>query len=101
MRYVFFGDRKLMPHATCHSRCELALGFCHSRRNVVSEAIYLQVASNLLASRSPHCVRDDNPELVIANSERVKQSACKQHLFLDYFATLVMTKAKIAALRSR
>ena len=25
------------------------------------------------------------------------QSACKQHLFLDYFATLVMTRAKMAA----
>ena len=25
-----------------------------------------------------------------------KQSPCKQHLFLDYFATLVMTKAKMA-----
>ena len=37
---------------------------CHSRRNVVIEAICLQVASNLLASRSPHYVRDDNPELV-------------------------------------
>ena len=25
------------------------------------------------------------------------QSACKQHLFLDYFATLVMTRTKMAA----
>ena len=31
-----------------------------------SLVICLQVASNLLASRSPHYVRDDNPELVIA-----------------------------------
>ena len=30
-----------------------------------------------------------------------KQSPCKQHLFLNYFATLVMTKTKIATLRSR
>ena len=27
--------------------------------------------------------------------KRQKQSPCKQHLFLDYFATLVMTKAKM------
>ena len=34
--------------------------------------------------------------------KRQKQSLCKQHLFFwDYFATLVMTKAKIATLRSR
>ena len=29
--------------------------------------------------------------------KRQKQSAFKQHLFLDYFATLVMTKAKMVA----
>ena len=29
--------------------------------------------------------------------KRQKQSAFKQHLFLDYFATLVMTKTKMAA----
>ena len=55
-----------------------------------------RAGSNLLANRSPHCVRDDTPEHVIANSERVKQSVCKQDLYLDYFATLVMTKNKMA-----
>jgi hypothetical protein len=54
---------------------------------------------NLLASRSPYCVRDDNPNLVIAMLEKLKQSHCKQHLFLDYFATLVMTKIKMATRR--
>ncbi|MEE1277145.1 MAG: hypothetical protein UHC59_09145 [Fibrobacteraceae bacterium] len=38
----------------------------------------LRYARNDKKPRWPHCVRDDNPELVIANSERVKQSHCQQ-----------------------
>ena len=47
------------------------------------------------------CLRFLPANLVIASPNGVKQSPCKQHLFLDYFATLVMTKTKMATLRSR
>ena len=74
-------------------KCEPATSHTCSKGGVV-EAICLPVASNLFANRSPHCVRDDNPVtchcektcralLVIANSERVKQSTRDDNLLTD------------------
>ena len=51
---LFFRDTRLWGFTETHFARFLSL-----RRNVVTEAICLQVASNLLANRSPHCVRDD------------------------------------------
>ena len=66
---------------------ELARSSCHCDGTCRS----VLVIAKLLARTSCHC----------DGVKRQKQSFCKQHLFLDYFAMLVMTKAKIATLRSR
>jgi hypothetical protein len=46
-------------------RPQLVRESCHCEPQR-GEAISLQVARNPIANRSPHCVRDDNPNLVIA-----------------------------------
>ena len=50
----------------------------------------------VLARSSCHSKKTCHANLVIARRVEytTRQSHCKQHLFLDYFATLVMTKAR-------
>ena len=78
------------PHFIRYDNPTLARGSCSSPLSL--RAVQKARRGNLLANRSPHYVRDDNPNLVIAKLEKLKQSPYNQHLFWDYFATLVMTK---------
>ena len=68
---------------------KLSLRAVHSaRRGNILTTRFLSLA-NELARESCHC----------DGVKRQKQSHRKQHLFLDYFATLVMTKNKMATRR--
>ena len=111
-RQTFLLPTNTCPRILLAASCEwfLLAASCHLHTSCHCAPCIQHGAAISLPHASCHSRTNLPANLVIANSEKIfprslnvslpratlvawwKQSVCKQHLFLDYFATLVMTK---------
>ena len=110
--YVRLQTSSLSDNLVITMKC--VSGSCHYETCRMYGVVIPLLVDRHTAFAMTTCLYTCHTRLVIANPEKLfprslnvslpratlvawwTQSLCKQHLFLDYFATLVMTKNKIA-----
>ena len=91
---LFIAKKHLPETCSRFLRMVLARGFLPLAHKLSLRAVLNTRRGNLLTTRFLSLANELAHKPCHSRTPNgVKQSHCKQHLFLDYFATLVMTKA--------